>query len=110
MTRDERMVMYRNKEAFIQRLNLALTDPAPKGSNLIDLRYEVWSGQAKSDPSKTYYEEFVVLVFPAVECPICTNGNSDTANLRVVAGAINGGAYEDVRFYEQIKSTMERII
>lgn len=110
MTQNERMVMYQNKEAFIQRLNLALTDPAPKGSNLINLRYEVYAGQTQSDPSRTYYEEFVVLVFPSVECPICTNGNSDTANLRIVANAINGGAYEDVRFYEQIKSTMERII
>lgn len=110
MTKDEKFKMFQRKAAFISRLKEALTNPPPFGSNLTDLRYEVYEGPAASDPSIIYNEEFIILVFPGAECPICSNGNSDSANLRIVANHLHGGMYDDVRFYEQIKSKMTQIL
>jgi hypothetical protein len=103
MDNNEKLTMYRRKADFIKRLDAALTKPAPQGSVLTGIRYELYEVFAQ-EVSKTFYEEFIILEFEGGgTCAICANGNSDCANLRVVANNINGGNYEDEYFYNRIK-------
>jgi hypothetical protein len=103
----QKLEMYRRKAKFIARLASALTNPPPQGSSLKGIRYELYEEQAVN---KTFYEEFIILEYEGdVECAVCVNSNSDSANLRVIASNINNGDYTDEYFYNRIKAKAKQV-
>ena len=101
MTDMEKFRMFQEKNSFIRKLNLVLTTPKPKGMSVEGVEYEVWKREIEG---VMRYQEIIVLTFQGGGIlPISANGNSNSANFRVIAENINGGDYSFTPTYMKIK-------
>ena len=104
LTFEQRIEMYRKKKAFIDKISRAfeLND-----STVQAVDYEVYS-KYNPEYDTTYYAEFVVVSFTggAIAVDVIT-GNSDSANFRAIGNLIDGGHYENVQYYKEIKANSD---
>ena len=103
MTREEKIKMYQDKKKFIENLN-EVFQLEPKCGSVEGVTYEVYTkdlGEGRVD-----FREWAIVHFSGGgRSPILINGNSNTANFKVIGGLLNGGYYSEVRDYE---SQLER--
>ena len=103
MTTEEKLDMFREKDSFIRRLDLALTTPVPRGMSVYGVEYEVYQ-------NGTSFYEFIVIQFKGgAFVPIPVSGNSNAANFQVVAENINGGDYSSLQFYHEIQDKSTKL-
>ena len=108
MTTAEKLRMYFEKEAFINRLCAAITQPSPKGIAVKNISYEVYKKDNKD--SEPWYQEFIVLTYYGDgTCVSGVSGNSNSANFEVIASLINGGDYTWKETYQKVKETWDRV-
>ena len=101
MTITEKIAMYREKNTFIENLNKAF-QTYPKGSTVASVKYEVYRKDTKDT---TYFVEYIVVTFFGGAISVHTvNGNSNNANFRTIGSMIDGGYYDEVRDYEELKN------
>ena len=103
MTNTEKLKMYQEKNKLIKKLDLVLTTPTPRGMTVSGVDYEVW--KLELEDSIRYQEILVISFKGGGKLPICVTGNSNSANLRVLAENIDGGDYSFVPMYSRIKET-----
>ena len=107
MTKQEKLQMFKEKNSFIRRLDLALTTPVPKGMTITGVDYEVWEREVEGT---TWYQEIIVLTFKGGGMlPISANGNSNSANFEAIATNINGGDYSFSPTYKRIKELWKQV-
>ena len=99
MTVEERIKMYKRKKVFVDSISKAL-----EASNIsvVKVDYEVYS---KQDPNSNldYYSEFIVVTFfGGAKSVVNASGNSDCANFRAIGELIDGGHYDQVRYWEEL--------
>lgn len=98
MTFEEKIEMYRGKKQFIENLN-EVFQMEPKCGSVEGVTYEVYikdHGEGRIE-----YREWVIVHFVGGGCcPRLVNGNSNTANFRVIGEMLNGGYYSEVIDYE----------
>ena len=99
MTIEERIKMYKRKKVFVDSISKAL-----EASNIsvVKVDYEVYSKQYPNCDNN-YYSEFVVVTFfGGAKSVINVSGNSDCANFRAIGELIDGGHYDQVRYWEEL--------
>lgn len=97
MTVEERIKMYKSKKAFIDNLSRALE---LSSTTVTKVSYEVYQ---KDFNGQTFYEEFIIVTYYGSSIAVKrVNGNSDSANLRSLAALVDGGYYDEVRYYEEL--------
>lgn len=97
MTVEERIKMYKDKKAFIDKLSEALLISK---TTVMKVSYEVYQ---KDFNGHTFYEEFLVVTYYGGGKAVRrVNGNSDSANLISLATMVDGGYYDEVRDYETL--------
>lgn len=102
MTINEKLEMYRGKKAFIDSVNKAF-ETRPAGSSVASVEYEVYRLDLKDDV--TYFTEYLVVTFFGGSKAVrVANGNSNTANFRVLGTLVDGGYYDEVGTYESLTS------
>lgn len=100
MTINEKLEMYRGKKAFIDELNKAF-ETRPAGSSVSSVEYEVYRLDLENDV--TYFAEYLVVTFFGGSKAVrVANGNSNTANFRVLGTLVDGGYYDEVGTYENL--------
>lgn len=105
MNMNERLDMYREKDSFIRRLDLAITTPTPRGMSIYGIEYEVYQKTPED-----WFQEVIVLTFDGdAICPIIVNGNSNIANLCEIAKNISAPDYSAVQMYNRIKELWTRV-
>ena len=107
MTNTEKLNMFQEKNSFIKKLDLILTTPVPKGMTVEGVEYEVY--QKEIDDILRYQEVIVITFQGGGILPLSVTGNSNSANLQVIADHINGGEYGFVPAYMRIKELWERV-
>lgn len=108
MTEKEKLEMYREKESFIKKLDLILTTPTPRGMSVTDVEYELY--KKENENGTTWFQEILVITFRGGgQLPVSIDGNSNSANLLVLAQNINGGDYGFKPTYEAIKETWQKV-
>lgn len=102
MTIEEKLRMYVRKSNFVSCLADAFKKN-PAGHTVADITYEVWT--KKTDHGQ-FFEEFVVVHFVGGAKSYRTvNGNSNSANFRAIGALIDGGNYEEERWYDSLKTS-----
>lgn len=104
MNTADKLNMYKEKKGFIAAISQMLKSYKPKGLTISKIEYEVYK-----TPFGSYMEWIVVTYYGGGYTAKLTNGNSNTANFRVIAGVLDGGDYSEVHYYEEIKATSEVI-
>lgn len=100
MTITEKIEMYKEKKAFIENISKAF-ETSPRGSSVESIDYEVY--RRDIDEEVTYFAEYLIVTFFGGGKSVrIANGNSNTANFRVLGTLIDGGYYDEVRDYETI--------
>ncbi len=107
MTDMEKFRMYQDKYRFVQKLDLILTTPTPKGFTTESIDYELW--EREIDGFKSYQEVIVITFKGGGQLPISVNGNSNLANLQEVARYCEGGDYYFVPCYQRIKELWTKV-
>lgn len=103
MTEMEKFRMYQEKNAFIRKLDLVLTTPTPKGLTVEQIDYELYKKEAEAT---TWYQEVIVFTYKGGgTLPVSVNGNSNLANLKVIAQYAAGGDYSFKSAYETLKES-----
>ena len=98
MTISQMIQMYKIKKAFIDKLSEALEIST---TTVKSVDYEVY--QKELDQDTTYFEELIIVTFVGGAISVSSaNGNSDSANFKEIARLIDGGYYDEVRFYENL--------
>jgi hypothetical protein len=98
MTIEERIKMYKSKKAFINKLSEAFEYSS---TSVMSVDYEVY--QKEIDQNNTYFAEYVIVTFVGGAISVrSANGNSDSANFKEIAKLIDGGYYDEVRFYQTL--------
>lgn len=98
MTFEERVEMYKNKKAFIKAISKAFETTFNK-STVDHIDYEVY--QRDLGNGSTHYAEFLIVWFYGGGKSVAfANGNSNTANFKVLGNLVGGGYYEDNFDYE----------
>lgn len=99
MTIEERIKMYKSKKLFIDNISRALE---VSNTNVMRVDYEVltkFNDVFKID----VYNEFIIVTFVGGAKSVkSTSGNSDSANFREIGKLIDGGYYDEVRYYESL--------
>lgn len=98
MTLEERIEMYKGKKQFIENLN-EVFQMEPKCGSVAGVSYEVYTKDHGEGRVETR-EWVIVHFFGGGRCPKVVSGNSNTANFRAVGQLLDGGHYEESRFYE----------
>lgn len=102
MTVEERIKMYKEKKAFIDKLSEALL---MSKTTVMKVSYEVYS-RYNPEYDTTHYTEFAVVTFTGGAKSVRTvNGNSDSANFREIGKLIDGGYYDELEYYEKVKGS-----
>lgn len=97
MTVEERIKMYKSKKAFIDNLSRAFE---LSSTTVMKVSYEVYQ---KDFNGQTFYEELIIVTYYGGSIAVKrVNGNSDSANLRSLAALVDGGYYDEVRYYEEL--------
>jgi hypothetical protein len=106
MTVEERIKMYKDKKAFIDKLSEALL---MSKTTVMKVSYEVYS-RYSPEYDTTYYAEFAVVTFTGGAKSVRTvSGNSDSANFREIGKLLDGGYYDENRYYEDVVSNCEKV-
>ncbi len=103
MTMEEKIEMYQEKKAFIDGLSKVF-EAKPKGSTVEYITYEVYTKEiVRDDITYRSIIEFVVIYFVGGgKSAKVVSGNSNTANFAVIGPMLNGGRYEENKYYESI--------
>ena len=104
LTLEERLELYQGKKCFIDTISKAFK-LSETGVAKVD--YEVYS---KYNPvyDTTYYAEFIVVTFAGGGKSVRTaTGNSNTANFNEIAKLIEGGYYDELEYYNDIRNNCE---
>lgn len=104
MNETEKILMYKEKKGFIKALSDAFKTYKPHGSTITGLRYEVYRVSERS-----FVEWFIVEFYGGGELPMPVTGNSNLANLEVLAHNCYGGDYSYVPMYLQTKEHYEEV-
>lgn len=101
MTIAEKIEMYRSKRTFIKNISMAF-EAKPSKTTVTSVDYEVYRKEINEDI--TYFAEYIIVNFIGGAKSVRTvNGNSNSANFRVIGELIDGGYYDEVRDYETIE-------
>lgn len=101
MTISEKLVMYKEKKDFVENISKVF-QTGPKGSNVASVKYEVYR---KDTEDTTFFVEYVIVTFFGGGYSVkCVNGNSNTANFRAIGSMLDGGYYDEVRDYQELKN------
>lgn len=105
MTIEEKIQMYKRKNAFIESLNEAF-QTRPSGSTVESVVYEVFKKDVTfEDRIVTYFQEWLVVnFFGGGRSVRSANGNSNIANFRALGSLVEGGYYDEVRTYEDMEA------
>lgn len=97
MTIEEKLKMYRDKKNFIWHIaNLFIKNPS--GHSVSDVKYELWH---REKDSNHYFNEWVVVYFKGgAKSYHRVSGNSSVANFQAIANLIDGGHYEEEKWYD----------
>ena len=100
MTLEEKLEMYKNKKTFINDISKAFENK-PSKTSVTSVDYEVYRKDIAED--RIYFAEYIIVnFFGGGKSVRNVNGNSNSANFRVVGELIDGGYYDEVRNYETI--------
>ena len=100
MTYEQRIDMYKHKKLFIEGISKVFQNESLK-SNVESIDYVVLTKVI--DESTTDYREFVIITFTSGAKSIRTiTGNSNNANFREIGNLIDGGYYEEIKYYEEL--------
>ena len=100
MTYEQRIHMYKGKKLFIEGISKVFQNESLK-SNVESIDYVVLTKVI--DESTTDYREFVIIAFTSGAKSIRTiTGNSNNANFREIGNLIDGGYYEEIKYYEEL--------
>jgi hypothetical protein len=106
MTVEERTKMYKDKKTFIDNISRALE---LSNTTVMRVDYEVYS-RYNPEYDTTYYAEFAVVTFTGGAKSVRTiSGNSDSANFREIGKLLDGGYYDENRYYEDVVSNCEKV-
>lgn len=98
MTLEEKIKMYQGKKQFIENLN-EVFQMEPKCGSVEGVSFEVFTKDHGEDRIET--REWVIVHFVGGgKCYKVVSGNSNTANFRAIGLLLDGGHYEETRFYE----------
>ena len=108
MTVAEKIEMFRGKKAFVENIAMAFIK-CPKGHTVENITYEVYQKEYNTGiHSGTYFYEFIIVHFKGgVTSPISAGGNSNIGNFRAISKVVDGGYYEEVQYYNDIKASCE---
>ena len=99
MTREEQYKMYLEKKKFIENLNEVFCIE-PGCASVEGVSYEIYTKQFSERLSET--REWVIIHYTGGgKAMKVVSGNSNAANFVVVGSMLQGGCYEQVRFYEE---------
>lgn len=100
MTTDRLIAMYKHKKLFIDGISKVFENKA-LNSNVASIGYSVLTKVI--DESTTDYNEFVIVTFTSGARSIRNiTGNSNSANFREIGTLIEGGYYEEVKYYKDL--------
>lgn len=100
MTIAEKIEMYKGKRDFVKNISKAF-EAKPSVSTVTSVDYEVYKKEINAD--NTYFIEYIIVnFFGGSKAVKIANGNSCTANLRVIGFLVDGDYYEEVRDYETL--------
>ena len=100
MTYEERIDMYRHKKLFIEGISKVFENKSLM-SNVDSIDYSVLTKVI--DESTTDYREFIIVTFTSGTRSIRTiSGNSNNANFKEIGNLIDGGYYEEIKYYEDL--------
>lgn len=100
MTVEEKIKMYKGKKAFIDNISKAF-EAKPSSSTVTSVEYEVY--RKDMEDGRVFFEEYLIVnFFGGGKSVRVANGNSNTANFRVLGTLIEGGYYDEVRTYETL--------
>ena len=101
MTITEKIEMYKNKRNFIKDISKAF-ETKPSKTTVTSVDYEVYKKEINEDT--IYFAEYVIVnFFGGAKSVRTVNGNSNSANFRVIGELLDGGYYDEVRDYETIE-------
>ena len=107
MTDAEKLQVFKDKHKFVQKIDLVLTTPTPKGFTTESIEYELWEREIDGI---TRYQEVIVITFKGGGIlPISANGNSNLANFQQIAKYCEGGEYSFVPTYMRIKDLWTKV-
>jgi hypothetical protein len=103
MTYEEKIVMYKNKKAFIDNVSKAF-ETLPHICSVESVDYEVYTRKIiiNNEPKDHFVEYLVVHFIGGGKSVKITSGNSNTANFRILGTMIDGGYYDENREYDSL--------
>ena len=100
MTYEQRIDMYKHKKLFIEGISKVFQNES-LNSNVESIDYIVLTKVI--DKYTTDYREFVIITFTSGAKSIRTiTGNSNSANFREIGNLIDGGYYEEIKYYKEL--------
>lgn len=100
MTYEQRIHMYKGKKLFIEGISKVFENESLM-SNVGSIDYTVLTKVI--DESTTDYREFVIITFTSGARSIRTiSGNSNNANFREIGNLIDGGYYDELKYYADL--------
>lgn len=103
---DIKQLCFIKKENFVNRLSYAVSGRG-NISNIANIRYEVY--QSKKNPE--WYQEYVVVTFDSgAISPRTVNGDSHSAIYREIGKLVDGGYYDEVKDYNELRTSGDWIL
>lgn len=100
MTYEQRIHMYKGKKLFIEGVSKVFQNESLM-SNVGSIDYVVLTKVIDEDT--TDYREFVIITFTSGAKSIRTiTGNSNNTNFREIGNLIDGGYYDEIKYYEDL--------
>jgi hypothetical protein len=100
MTIEEKLRMYREKRQFVYELSMSFVK-VPRGHSVADVNYEVFFKDCEQY-GVDITEWITVTYFGGGQAHKCVYGNSNAANLEVLASMVHGGCYEQNHIYDSL--------
>ena len=108
MTLEEKIKMYQEKKQFIENLNEVFSIE-PGCASVEGVSYEVYR-KVFSDRLSETREWVIVYYHGGGKAMKLVSGNSNAANMVVIASMLQGGCYDQVRMYEeQLENGYQRV-
>lgn len=103
MTKQEKIAMYSEKRAFVKGLSKVF-ETGVAGSSVESIDYEVYEKEIARDENiyRSVVEFVIVRFFGGGKSVKSVNGNSNTANFKVIGTIIDGGYYDENRRYDSM--------
>ena len=98
------LAMYKEKKGFISALSETIKNYKPKGLTVENISYEIYK-----TPQGCIREWIVVTYYGGNFTAKLTNGNSNSANFKVIAKILDGGDYSEVPYYLETKEASEEV-